>query len=156
MSVETIQSPRFFIILIGAVVLHFWGSYVIFAIEYMQWRDKHMETDEQTKITKAYKLPCEYVIHTPGPHWNGGKFKEHELLESCYQSCLELAMENGIRSIAFPSISTGIYLKNFTSDNFCNYPVLCCQIVFCSAAGAMLFLCGIKTHATAFALQMPD
>ena len=63
----------------------------------------------KAKITKAYKLPCEYVIHTPGPQWNGGKSREHELLESCYQSCLELAMENGIRSIAFPSISTGIY-----------------------------------------------
>ena len=63
----------------------------------------------KAKITKAYRLPCEYVIHTPGPHWNGGKTKEHELLESCYQSCLELAVENGIRSIAFPSISTGIY-----------------------------------------------
>lgn len=61
------------------------------------------------KITKAYRLPCEYVIHTPGPHWNGGKSKEHELLASCYQSCLALAVENGIRSIAFPSISTGIY-----------------------------------------------
>jgi len=63
----------------------------------------------KAKITKAYKLPCEYVIHTPGPHWNGGKSKERELLESCYQSCLELAVENGIRRIAFPSISTGIY-----------------------------------------------
>lgn len=63
----------------------------------------------QAKITKAYKLPCEYVIHTPGPHWNGGKSKEAELLASCYRSCLELAAENGIRSIAFPSISTGIY-----------------------------------------------
>lgn len=63
----------------------------------------------KAKITKAYRLPCEYVIHTPGPRWNGGKSKEHELLASCYQSCLELAVENGIRSIAFPSISTGIY-----------------------------------------------
>lgn len=63
----------------------------------------------QAKITKAYKLPCEYVIHTPGPHWNGGKSKEAELLASCYRSCLEIAAENGIRSIAFPSISTGIY-----------------------------------------------
>ena len=63
----------------------------------------------KAKITKAYRLPCEYVIHTPGPHWNGGKSKEHELLESCYRSSLELAVENGIRSIAFPSISTGIY-----------------------------------------------
>lgn len=63
----------------------------------------------KAKITKAYRLPCEYVIHTPGPHWNGGKSGEHDLLASCYQSCLELAVENGIRSIAFPSISTGIY-----------------------------------------------
>ena len=63
----------------------------------------------KAKITKAYRLPCEYVIHTPGPIWNGGKSREHELLASCYQSCLELAVENGIRSIAFPSISTGIY-----------------------------------------------
>lgn len=63
----------------------------------------------RAKITKAYRLPCEYVIHTPGPHWNGGRSKEHELLASCYQSCLELAVANGVQSIAFPSISTGIY-----------------------------------------------
>ncbi len=64
----------------------------------------------KAKITKAYRLPCEYVIHTPGPRWNGGKWnKEHKLLASCYQSCLELVVKNGIRSIAFPSISTGIY-----------------------------------------------
>ncbi len=53
------------------------------------------------KITKAYRLPCDYVIHTPGPHWNGGVSGERELLASCYQSCLELAVEHGIRSIAF-------------------------------------------------------
>lgn len=63
----------------------------------------------KAKLTKGYNLPCEYVIHTPGPHWNGGKSGEHELLASCYRSCLELAVEKGIRSIAFPSISTGIY-----------------------------------------------
>ena len=63
----------------------------------------------KAKITGAYKLPCEYIIHTPGPHWNGGKSKEHELLASCYRSCLEVAAAKGIRSIAFPSISTGIY-----------------------------------------------
>ena len=63
----------------------------------------------QAKITRAYRLPCEYVIHTPGPRWKGGRSKEHELLASCYRSCLELAVKNGIRSIAFPSVSTGIY-----------------------------------------------
>ena len=63
----------------------------------------------KAKITKAYDLPCEFVIHTPGPHWNGGNSREPELLASSYRSCLELAVENGIRSIAFPSISTGIY-----------------------------------------------
>lgn len=63
----------------------------------------------EAKITKAYKLPCDYVIHTPGPVWYGGDYRERELLASCYRSCLELAVENGIRSIAFPSISTGVY-----------------------------------------------
>ena len=63
----------------------------------------------QAKITKAYRLPCDYVIHTPGPVWNGGVSQEAELLASCYRSCLELAVENGIRSIAFPSISTGVF-----------------------------------------------
>ncbi|MCR5120786.1 MAG: O-acetyl-ADP-ribose deacetylase [Lachnospiraceae bacterium] len=63
----------------------------------------------QAKITKGYKLPCKYVIHTVGPRWNGGDKGEPELLASCYESSLSLAVDNGIRKIAFPSISTGIY-----------------------------------------------
>lgn len=63
----------------------------------------------QAKITKGYRLPAAYVIHTPGPIWRGGKAHEPELLESCYRSCLELAEEYGCRTVAFPSISTGVY-----------------------------------------------
>ena len=63
----------------------------------------------QAKITKGYRLPAKYVIHTPGPVWNGGSRGEEELLKSCYESCLKLAAERGCRTVAFPSISTGIY-----------------------------------------------
>ena len=63
----------------------------------------------EAKITKAYNLPCDYVIHTVGPIWNGGRNKEEELLTNSYFNSMKLAMDNGIRSIAFPSISTGVY-----------------------------------------------
>ena len=66
------------------------------------------ETGE-AKITNAYNLPCDYVIHTVGPVWNGGRNKEEELLANRYFNSMKLAMENGIRTIAFPSISTGVY-----------------------------------------------
>jgi O-acetyl-ADP-ribose deacetylase (regulator of RNase III) len=61
------------------------------------------------KITKGYNLPAEYVIHTVGPVWNGGRSGEPEKLASCYRRSLELAVQNGIRTIAFPNISTGVY-----------------------------------------------
>ena len=66
------------------------------------------ETGE-AKITKGYNLPARYVIHTVGPVWKGGDHKEEELLASCYQDSLKLAIEHGLKSIAFPLISAGAY-----------------------------------------------
>jgi O-acetyl-ADP-ribose deacetylase (regulator of RNase III) len=61
------------------------------------------------KITRGYALPAQYVIHTVGPVWHGGERGEDGLLESCYRRCMEIALERGISSIAFPCISTGVY-----------------------------------------------
>lgn len=63
----------------------------------------------EAKITSAYKLRAEYVIHTPGPIWRGGNRGEAELLANCYKNSLKLAWEHDITSISFPSISTGVY-----------------------------------------------
>ena len=63
----------------------------------------------EAKITKGYELSARFVIHTVGPVWHGGSRREEELLASCYQKSLELASQHDIQSIAFPSISTGVY-----------------------------------------------
>lgn len=61
------------------------------------------------KITRGYRLPAAHVIHTVGPVWSGGNADEDRLLASCYRRALEVAVENGLRTIAFPAISTGVY-----------------------------------------------
>ena len=63
----------------------------------------------EARITRGYRLPAKHVIHTVGPVWHGGNRGEPELLASCYRSSLQLAVDNGIRSIAFPAISCGVY-----------------------------------------------
>lgn len=71
----------------------------------------HPEPTGQAKITPAYNLPCDYVIHTVGPIVQGSLTKKHEqLLASCYKSCLDIAEENGVKSIAFCCISTGVFM----------------------------------------------
>ena len=63
----------------------------------------------EAKITSGYNLPARYVIHTVGPVWHGGNDGEDELLAQCYRNSLKLAVDKGIKTIAFPSISTGAY-----------------------------------------------
>jgi O-acetyl-ADP-ribose deacetylase len=63
----------------------------------------------QAKITPGFQLPSAFVIHTVGPVWHGGHSREEELLGQCYANSLEVALKQGIKSIAFPNISTGVY-----------------------------------------------
>lgn len=63
----------------------------------------------EAKMTKGYMLPAKYVIHTVGPVWHGGADGEAELLKNCYENSLQIATDNGFKSIAFPAISTGVY-----------------------------------------------
>ena len=71
----------------------------------------------EARITRGYDLPAKHVIHTVGPVWHGGDRGEEELLANCYRNSLRLAAENGIETIAFPSISTGVY--RFPIDQAC-------------------------------------
>lgn len=63
----------------------------------------------EAKISPGYNLPAKYIIHTVGPVWRGGTFNESLLLQNCYKNCLLTAVDNNIKTIAFPSISTGAY-----------------------------------------------
>lgn len=99
----------------------------------------------EAKLTKGYRLPASYVIHTVGPVWHGGSSGEPEELASCYRSSLALAVENGIRSIAIPGISTGVYgypvasaaeiavstTRSFLEDN----PGRIDEVTFCCFSG---------------------
>ena len=80
------------------------------------------------KITRGYRLPARHVIHTVGPVWHGGEKGEPELLRSCYRRCFAVAHEHGLRTIAFPAISCGVY----------GYPLhLACGIAMTEAREAL-------------------
>lgn len=82
----------------------------------------------EAKITKSYNLPCNYIIHTVGPVWHGGKNNEEKLLYSCYKNSIELAIKNNCKTIAFPAISTGVY----------GYPYEKACVIACKATRDML------------------
>lgn len=75
----------------------------------MECRELHGCKTGQDKITKGYKLKAKWVIHTVGPIWQGAEKGEDELLAACYRNSLELALKHSVKTIAFPSISTGAY-----------------------------------------------
>lgn len=94
----------------------------------------------EAKITQGYRLPARHVIHTVGPVWRGGAWQEAEVLSSCYLRCLELASAHSIRSIAFPSISTGIFgypiesacrVAVSTTRAFLRKPGSIVEVIFC-------------------------
>ena len=94
----------------------------------------------QAKITKGYRLPARFIIHTVGPVWNGGTHGEPEQLASCYRNSLLLASSKGLASIAFPSISTGIFgypvqqaaeIAISTCRDFIKSPVGTIAVTFC-------------------------
>ena len=92
------------------------------------------------KLTKGYRLPARYILHTVGPVWHGGGQGEPAHLASCYRRCLELANEHGIVTLAFPSVSTGIYGYPFaeaakfalaTTREFLGKPNRINEVIFC-------------------------
>lgn len=96
----------------------------------------------EARITRGYRLPAAYVIHTVGPVWRGGGAAEHHLLASCYRSSLSLARAHGLRSIALPAISTGIY--GFPKDQAAAVAARAVQTelaAFPAAFDRLLFIC---------------
>lgn len=100
----------------------------------------------EARLTKGYRLPAKYVIHTVGPVWHGGGHGEDALLESCYRSSLALARGAGARTIAFPAISTGVYrfpmdraariAVGAVADELARHPDAFDRVIFCTFGAA--------------------
>ncbi len=93
----------------------------------------------EARITRGYRLPAKYVIHTVGPVWQGGGRGEAELLASCYRSSLALAAKHGLRTIAFPAISCGIY--GYPIDQACEIAVRTVRAHAGEAFDRIVFVC---------------
>jgi O-acetyl-ADP-ribose deacetylase (regulator of RNase III) len=111
----------------------------------------------EARITRGYDLPAKHVIHTVGPVWHGGDRGEEELLANCYRNSLRLAVENGIETIAFPSISTGVY--RFPIDRACRIALREVRAFLAkkSSLRKVLFVCFSESDAQSYrqALQEP-
>jgi O-acetyl-ADP-ribose deacetylase (regulator of RNase III) len=111
----------------------------------------------EARITRGYDLPAKHVIHTVGPVWHGGDRGEEKLLANCYRNSLRLAVENGLETIAFPSISTGVY--RFPIDRACRIALR--EVRAClakkSSLRKVLFVCFSESDAQSYrqALQEP-
>src|SRR5687767_9236432 len=108
----------------------------------------------EARITKGYKLPARWVIHTVGPVWSGGDRGEDDLLAACYRNSLALAAKHGVNSIAFPAISTGVY--RFPKDRAARIAWRECRANG-SAIDVIRFVCFSSADAAVYlALQIPQ
>ena len=108
------------------------------------------------KITKAYRLPARHVIHAVGPVWHGGSLGEDQALASCYRRAIEIGQSNGLASIAFPAISTGIY--RFPADRAARIAVTATSdaLARAPAVSRIIFCCFSNDSAALHAKSMAD
>ncbi len=101
------------------------------------------------KLSPGFRLPARFVIHTVGPVWHGGRNREPELLASCYRRSIELALEAGVRSLAFPAISTGVY--GYPKPEAAEIAVRTVHALVCGAETTLeqVLFCGFDTATTA-------